>query len=205
MSTYYSRAGSYSRSYNAEVAESEGRAPMSRAMRVVAARYGCSQSTAKCALELLHDGEWHHVGKYANRVDYYDTTDDRLGGVISHIESVGGAKKWRDRRAVLQSQRESSVFYRDAPGRFTVLFNLRRKYSAEAALALGHAPIASVRDHGWDSLRAIVMPIDACLSGVIRAALSLGWTLDQSVMAAATAGYPGAWIRAFMQEEGVIA
>ena len=104
-STYYSRAGSYSRSYNAEVAESAGRAPMSRAKLTVAAEFGCTQSIAQAALEMIHDGEWHHVGKYANAVNYFDTTDRRLGGLIAHIKVVGGVKKWRERRAALRTDR----------------------------------------------------------------------------------------------------
>lgn len=106
MGAYYSRAGSYSRSYNAEVAEDEGRCPMSRAKKIVAERHGCSQTVAAAALELLHDGEWHHVGKYANCVNYYNAADERLAGVIAHIMACGGAKKWRERR---ESQRRQRV------------------------------------------------------------------------------------------------
>lgn len=104
-SAYYSRAGSYSRSYNAEVAESEGRAPMSRAKVTVAAEFGCSQSIAQAALNMLHDGEWHHVGRYANRVDYFDAADHRLGGLIAHITACGGANKWALRRDAVRSDR----------------------------------------------------------------------------------------------------
>jgi hypothetical protein len=71
--TYYSRAQSYSRSYNAERAEEEGRYPLTRAIRVVAARYGITKSAARKLLELSWQGEWHHVGKYANEINYYDT------------------------------------------------------------------------------------------------------------------------------------
>lgn len=105
MGAYYSRAGSYSRSYNAEVAEDEGRCPLARAKAVVAAEYGCTQVVAAASLGLLHDGEWHHVGKYAAQVAYYDATDCRLGGVIQHILACGGAKKWAARRDEVRADR----------------------------------------------------------------------------------------------------
>lgn len=69
-SAYYSRNDSYSRSYNAECAEGEGRLPRTRA----AAYLGLS--TAAFDAGRLAAGyvatEWHHVGKYASRVKYYD-------------------------------------------------------------------------------------------------------------------------------------
>lgn len=71
-STYYSRAESYSRSYNAMEAKRAGRMPLTRAAKYVAAEAGVTQKAAKVALQAVHDGEWHHVGKYATRVDYYD-------------------------------------------------------------------------------------------------------------------------------------
>ena len=69
-SAYYSRNDSFSRSYNAEIAEEEGRLPRSRA----AASLGLSVAAfdAGCAAVGYVATEWHHVGKYANRVDYYD-------------------------------------------------------------------------------------------------------------------------------------
>jgi hypothetical protein len=70
-SAYYSRNDSYSRSANAEAAETEGRLPRTRAAQalgvsVKAFDVGC----ARCGYTST---EWHHVGKYAMRVDYYDT------------------------------------------------------------------------------------------------------------------------------------
>lgn len=71
-SAFYSRNASYSRSYNAEVAESEGRFPMTRAIPVVAKEAGVTRKIARAALIHTYDGEWHHVGRYANEVAYYD-------------------------------------------------------------------------------------------------------------------------------------
>lgn len=70
---YYARAGSYSRSFNAEVAESEGRFPLTRAVPILARKLSITQRKARAYLEWKGTCEWHHVGKYANRVDYYDT------------------------------------------------------------------------------------------------------------------------------------
>lgn len=67
---YYSRNDSFSRSFNAEVAESENRLPRSRA----AAFCGLSVAAfdAGCRAVGYSPSEWHHVGKFAARVDYYD-------------------------------------------------------------------------------------------------------------------------------------
>ncbi len=70
-SAYYTRNGSYSRSYNAENAEADGRLPRTRAAAHLgvsvkafdAGRMACGYTST----------EWHHVGKYAAMVDYYDT------------------------------------------------------------------------------------------------------------------------------------
>lgn len=75
-SAYYSRNQSYSRSHNAECAEHDGRLPRTRA----ASRLGVSAKAfaAGCAHCGYTSTEWHHVGKYATMVDYYDTRE--LGG-----------------------------------------------------------------------------------------------------------------------------
>ncbi len=66
-STYYGRAQSYSRSYNAELAELDGRLPLTR----FCAKYGLRPSLVR----LRGSNEWHHVGKYATPIDYYDWRD----------------------------------------------------------------------------------------------------------------------------------
>lgn len=132
-SAYYSRANSYSRSYNAEVAEDEGRCPMSRAKIAVAEQFGCSQSVAKVALELVYDGEWHHVGKYANEVAYYDTTDNRLGGIIREILRHGGAKKFAERRERLRTTRHAERSRFSEGGWYVKKLAWKRQRAAEAA------------------------------------------------------------------------
>lgn len=85
--------------------------PLSRAKQAVAAEHNCTQAVAAAALALLHDGEWHHVGKYAARCDYFDTADSRLAGAIAHITSCGGAAKWVARREQLRSARRATMHW----------------------------------------------------------------------------------------------
>lgn len=121
-SAYYSRNCSYSRSYNAEAAESQNCYPLSRAKKFVADDLGCSQAVAAAALGLLHDGEWHHVGKFASRVNYYNAIDPRLPGVVAHIQACGGVRKFNERRKTLREARRDTTWcdIRN-PGRFTSL------------------------------------------------------------------------------------
>lgn len=72
---YYRRANSYSRSYRAHVAEDSGRHPLERAAKIIAEHSGASKAASKSFLVNNHDGEWHHVGKFANQVNYYDTSE----------------------------------------------------------------------------------------------------------------------------------
>lgn len=160
-SAYYRRSGSYSRSYRAEVAESEGRAPMSRAKVTVAAEFGCSQSVAQAALNFLHDGEWHHVGKFANRVDYFDATDERLGGMIRHILACGGAKKWAVRRERLRTDRRfggklNGYVYSPAPGRIVAMQDRAAKTRATAEAAFNRPIVAGSRTSRWNALQRAI-------------------------------------------------
>jgi len=67
--------GSDCRSANANDAEDEGRMPLTRAIRVVAHRAGCSRADAKAALIRTHEGEWHHTGLFSRRTQYYSVVD----------------------------------------------------------------------------------------------------------------------------------
>lgn len=71
---YYKRNNSYSRSYNASQAESEGRFPLNRAAQYI----GLSSAAFKKGAEHadLVTTEWHHVGKYANKIDYWDVSKE---------------------------------------------------------------------------------------------------------------------------------
>jgi hypothetical protein len=113
-SAYYSRAGTYSRSYNAEVAEQEGRMPRTRA----AAALGVSAPAfdAGCKAACYRCNEWHHVGKYASRVDYYDVEELRRTpafweGAAAHYK--GAAK----RAALMQAAAQARVEAAEAEAR----------------------------------------------------------------------------------------
>lgn len=86
MGAFYSRNKSYSRSYNAECAEEEGRFPATRFKQV----YGIDPR------KVVSAGEWHHVGKYANKVDYYDIEDvmAELAGMayVDRMAAIGKGK-----------------------------------------------------------------------------------------------------------------
>jgi len=74
MSTMYS-GNTNSKSLNARQAEREGRYPatgMAETLRAKGLFKGVVAADIKAA---VHSGEWHHVGAYAARVDYYDLLD----------------------------------------------------------------------------------------------------------------------------------
>jgi hypothetical protein len=71
MHTAY-RNGGFSYSTNALLAMDEGRMTTTHAKKEVAEILHITQVKARRILELTHDGEWHHVSKYANRVPFYD-------------------------------------------------------------------------------------------------------------------------------------
>ena len=66
------RNGGFSYSSNAMLAMDEGRMTMTHAKKEVAETLHITQIKARRILELTHDGEWHHVSKYANRAPFYD-------------------------------------------------------------------------------------------------------------------------------------
>lgn len=73
---HYRRANSYSKSFNAQMAEQGGRYPATRFKQ----EYGIDPRTVTTS------SEWHHVGKFANRVDYYNIIDvmQALAGMPYH-------------------------------------------------------------------------------------------------------------------------
>lgn len=97
-SAYYSRNNSYSRSYNAQVAESSGRYPRTRAAR----NMGLSVKLFDLGCKAIGytPTEWHHVGKYANEVVYYDTTAiDNYAFWLAIVKITRGTRKqWAKQR-----------------------------------------------------------------------------------------------------------
>lgn len=76
MIATYLRKGQ-GKSNNAYYAERQGRYPLTVAVRVISRSikgyYKISQQVIRNWLEELGPCEYHHVGRYANCVDYYDT------------------------------------------------------------------------------------------------------------------------------------
>ena len=73
-STFYNEGRG--RSWGAEEAEQYGRYPRTRA----AESLGVSTKAfdAGCVKSQYTSHEWHHVGKYAARIDYYDTEELKI-------------------------------------------------------------------------------------------------------------------------------
>lgn len=75
------------KSDNAYHAQSSGRWPLTRAVKIIAEEikpfYKIPQRIIRQWLEMIGACEWHHVGKYATECDYYDTEPilDALFGV----------------------------------------------------------------------------------------------------------------------------
>jgi hypothetical protein len=59
------------------MAEQQGRYPLTRAVAFLAKAHGITKAVAHEILGRVGSREWHHVGKYANRVYYYETDLDR--------------------------------------------------------------------------------------------------------------------------------
>lgn len=72
VATFFTQGRGHS--VSAMTAHAEGRFPLSRAIGVVAKAACVNRAAAKAALEATFAGEWHHVGKFAATVDYYDTS-----------------------------------------------------------------------------------------------------------------------------------
>jgi hypothetical protein len=94
MSAYYSSihgGGTGSRSRRAQIAELQGKMPASRAAQT----WGFK--SAKDLRAVVPTNEWHHVGKYANCVDYYDVAGfiedlsdfSELAGIRQHLTKRG--------------------------------------------------------------------------------------------------------------------
>lgn len=191
--TYFRHGGGRSR--NASLAEAEGRMPLTRAKRAVAARLGCRQAEAAAALRLLYDGEWHHVGKYATACSYYWVGDPRLPGVVAHILRMGGAAKWAARREKLRRKRQECRLgtYVCPAGRVLRLAKRRQAERAEAESALGRKITERHRIH--DSANLLRLSDDRGAVALVREARMQGWTEQRIALALAGCGYRARFIR----------
>ena len=97
----------HGRSRNARIAESEGRAPLTRAAQAVAQSANCTQAVAKEACRLTWDGEYHHVGKFAAEVEYYDVQRATVAAIVFKSALKQRAK----RRATIASAKKLGVYF----------------------------------------------------------------------------------------------
>lgn len=62
----------YSKSNNAVDAENHDRFPLTKAIKIVAAKTGITQKESRKVLKGIGTTEYHHTSKYYNCTDYYD-------------------------------------------------------------------------------------------------------------------------------------
>jgi hypothetical protein len=77
----------YSKSWGAVYAESDGKLPMTHAIKAVVENVGCTRKQARSALEREGPSEWHHTSKKYNRTDYYDiaSAGDRVQSMADNV------------------------------------------------------------------------------------------------------------------------
>ena len=185
------------RSRNAEAAEIEGRQPLTRAKQAVSAEYGCTQVVAAAALKLLHDGEWHHVGKHAKACDYYDTEDERLPGVIAHILACGGPRKFTERRERLRTERFRNMpAIRNLPtGRIVGWQDRRQKERETTSEAIGEPITERHRVRDWEAMVA--------LQDQGTDVIAAGWSRQRVALACANGCWSVDAIRQWIKELGL--
>lgn len=115
---YYSRNGSYSRSAGAEEAEAQGRLPRLRAAKAMG--LSVAAFDAGCAAVEYHPTEYHHVGKYAREIIYFDVEalrDNRkfFAAAAATYKSKNKREEvaGRPRRAAIDAFRRKLIRQRD--------------------------------------------------------------------------------------------
>jgi len=140
------------RSRNAEQAEINGRFPLTRAAaelrdRAAAAGRKLTVKQAKAALAATHDNEWHHVGKFAARVNYYSVP---VALIYVENESLfanlpGEGKDW----ARIAQHIEKFLFFSAEHGHRVI-----DMAAAAAALNVPRAFLAAAYHKTWSDLAA---------------------------------------------------
>jgi hypothetical protein len=105
----YLRSGR-GRSVNAEIAESDGKMPLTRAIVAVAKAVGCTHAQARELLAYVGACEWHHVGKYAAECDYYDVDDvvrEFATADDVHVAALAEERERAEFEALRRSRRSS--------------------------------------------------------------------------------------------------
>jgi hypothetical protein len=141
-SAYYARNDSYSRSANAEAAEAAGRLPRTRA----AARLGVSVKAfdAGCAAAGYRTTEWHHVGKYASPVDYYDTNE--LSESVEFWEGAAACYKAKAKQDEIRARVPDLLAARKAERRAAFVAKLERQRDCT------HPVLRLSKLHNWEWL-----------------------------------------------------
>ncbi len=67
--------GGYGFSGGAADTYADGHQPMTKAKKTLAKAVGITQRQAVDVLNFLWGGEWHHAGKYAYRIAFYDVPE----------------------------------------------------------------------------------------------------------------------------------
>ena len=147
----------FSRSERATAAEVEGRLPLTKAAKAT----GVSAARIEAFIEPC---EWHHVGKYAQRVDFYDTDEIRqrfgTGGDLEHAKVARRPKckgrsgvadfEWTEwhQPAANRKKRPETVTKTDVPFRETPAFYVLTIDGREVRKGRANTQISNVREGG---------------------------------------------------------
>ena len=137
-SAYYAGingGGTGSRSRRAQIAELEGKMPATRA----AIEWGFR--SAKSLRAWISNCEWHHVGKYANAVDYYDVAawlEDVAGNyTLAELSGLSSALTTRGRELIMAEAVSRIVASNLKPAS---RFNRRGKSRIDRFIEVGVSP-----------------------------------------------------------------
>jgi hypothetical protein len=147
VATYFRRGQGLSR--NARRAEADGLLPLTRAIRAVAEEAVTTPAIARAVLAWLGASEWHHVGKFASRVDYYDTERAARWAecITPHATRAAVLRRWT--RQAWQGREQARIAREISEGhRATNARILQEQNSPEAraASALAAAEAKIIRD-----------------------------------------------------------
>lgn len=126
----------HGRSRNARIAESEGRAPLTRAAQAVAQAANCTQAVAQEACKLTWDGEYHHVGKFAAETNYYDVRRATVAAIVFK----SAMKRRAARSAATKAAKKLGVYFRvsNSHGGVLLIDNSMGRHAPEVVDAVIH-------------------------------------------------------------------
>lgn len=91
----------YSRSCNADSAESCDRHPLNRAAPKLAEKLGWTLTKARAFLKHVGTYEWHHTSSWYNRTPFYDVSDDWIEDHREKIDSFEAPASPRREKRIL--------------------------------------------------------------------------------------------------------